>query len=301
MRICFPEGDDRRVIAASRELTKTTQYHTVLWRLKRLTDSGGQTAQTSVHNFEVRENQGDRLLAYAQAFEEVRCGRAEMAFAGLDIPKSEMLPIVFRTFKKEIQEADTFLFSIAYVAWQESQKPRFCMCDPSVIEDPSVEQLASMIIRALPIAGDLLNTQPFACVLSYASGRNTRSHSQKQRDVIAEVLRRGESRIAQTPLQLDAALDSGVLKQKRIAIQVGGRPNLLVFPDLLSANIFYKAMELFGEKSVRLTGAFLCGLPRGVIGLMPRASRVENIIDAVRSLSILVDLQHNSSQGNENA
>lgn len=301
MRICFPEGDDSRVLAAAREISRAAMYVPILWQRARKADPDVASARSHALQIDVREYEGANALApYTQALEEVRAGRAEMLFAGLDIAKAEFLPLVFRVFKEEIRKTGTFLFSIAYVVWRDNQNPRFCMCDPSVVEDPTVEQLADMIIRALPVAGDLLNSQPFACVLSYVSGVSSRSHAKKQQDVIEAVIRRGEKRIARMPLQLDAALDNSVLTRKGTAIQIGGRPNLLVFPNLLSANLVYKAMEVFGQDSVRLTGAFLCGLPRGVIGLMPRASRGESLVDAVRTLSILADLQSSSHHRRDN-
>jgi len=72
---------------------------------------------------------------------------------------------------------------------------------------------------------------------------------------------------------------------------VGGTPNLLVFPNLTSANSVYKAIELFSPDLVDLSAAFLCGIPKGVIGLLPRVSGTHAIVYSVHRLGLLADFE----------
>ena len=75
--------------------------------------------------------------------------------------------------------------------------------------------------------------------------------------------------------QLDAALRSDVAKQKAPNSPIQGNANILIFPDLNSGNITYKAMQMFG--GLNAIGPILQGLKKPVNDLS-RGCSVQDIV-----------------------
>lgn len=52
------------------------------------------------------------------------------------------------------------------------------------------------------------------------------------------------------PLDIKTALSAEALKKKGIESPVGGDADVLIFPDIIAANSFYKTLTLFGEANI---------------------------------------------------
>ena len=61
-------------------------------------------------------------------------------------------------------------------------------------------------------------------------------------------------------LQVDAALDPHVAETKKVAGAVAGRANVLIFPDLASANIGFKLVQVLAGANT--FGQIITGLSR---------------------------------------
>ena len=145
--------------------------------------------------------------------------------------------------------------------------------------DPDADELAEIAKSAYKSAKNYLDIEPKIAMLSFSTNKNTEHAQVEKISMAASTLRKMLPEVDIIGnVQLDAALDRDVLKTKSPHANFVPPANVLIFPNLDSANIGYKLVQRFA--GAQAIGPILQGLAKPVNDLS-RGCTVEEIVSTV--------------------
>jgi malate dehydrogenase (oxaloacetate-decarboxylating)(NADP+) len=151
----------------------------------------------------------------------------------------------------------------------------YFLADTSVNIDPTAEDLVEIALCTAQTARRF-DVEPRVAMLSFSSfGSTNHPHSEKVRRAVELLHRADPTLMVDGELMADDAV-SGELEQNYPFSQLKGKANVLIFPDLNSANIAYKLLAKIGGGET--LGPILMGMSRPV-HLLARGAEVEEIVN----------------------
>lgn len=116
--------------------------------------------------------------------------------------------------------------------------------DVAVIPEPGQAQLTDIVLSSYETALALFDGEPKIAVLHYSTKGSAKSDKIDMiQHVVSEVRKANPDIKIDGELQFDAAVIPEVAKSKSAESEVAGSANVLIFPDLASANICVKAVN----------------------------------------------------------
>lgn len=160
----------------------------------------------------------------------------------------------------------------------------FVYADCGVVPEPSSEQLADIAIVSAGTCRELLGIEPYVALLSFSTLGSADSPSVRKIREAVEILRKRKvDFFFDGEIQFDAAVDSFVAKTKAPNSVIGGKANVMIFPDLNSGNIGYKITQRLAKAEAY--GPILQGLSKPVNDLS-RGATPEDIL-VVSAITVL--------------
>ncbi len=186
----------------------------------------------------------------------VACGDADAMVTGVTRNSFDVLDEVSRVVAVK---PDGVVFGLTILLASERT---VLLADTLVHETPSSAQLADIAIQAAAKAHQL-GLVPRVALLSYSNFGNPRGQDgQRVRDAVALLDERGAGFEYDGEMSADVALDERLMRQLYPFCRLRGPANILVMPELHSANIAAKLLPRLGGGTV--VGPLLLGLSQPV-------------------------------------
>jgi phosphate butyryltransferase len=162
---------------------------------------------------------------------------------------------------------------------------RFLLADTGICIRPTLEQQADILRHAVAVAHSLGTDVPHVAAL--AATETVTDAMPETRDA-AELQRRGAAGefpgcVVQGPLSFDLACAAEAGDRKRLGGPVVGAADILLFPDLLSANLTVKGIAYTADCRF---GGVLCGAACPVVFM----SRSDSTATRLNSLALALNL-----------
>lgn len=160
--------------------------------------------------------------------------------------------------------------------------------DCGLNQDPTPDELADIAESSSRSFKSLIGTKPVIAMLSHST-KGSAKHPLV--DKMVEATRIAKERYPHLcldgELQADAALVPGVAKTKAPGSEVGGKANVLIFPNLDCGNIGYKLVQRLG--GAEAYGPMLQGIAKPVNDLS-RGCSFEDIVGVVAMTAVQAQL-----------
>jgi len=310
--IVLPEGEEERTIRATAQILKEEIAEIILLGKESEIKDKAQSLKVDMGKVRIIEpKKSERLEDYADTYFELRKekeiskdealsvmkeplfygammvkkGEADGSISGTVHTTAETMRPALQIIKTAVgvkKVSSSFLMILKDEKFGENRTLIFADC--AILPNPNEEELADIAIASAKTAKDLMGGEPRVAMLSFST-KGSAKHKLVDKVVKATeiVKEKAPDLLIDGELQVDTALIPEVAFQKAPKSSLAGKANVLIFPDLNSANIGYKLVQrLAGAQAI---GPIIQGLAKPVNDLS-RGCSVEDIINLVAITSL---------------
>ena len=209
----------------------------------------------------------------------VEAGFADGMVAGAATTSANVIKPALQIIKAKAQDEIVSSFMIFYGKGKifKQNEPIFG-ADISLNVNPSPEQLAQIAKQTAESYKIFVKDEPKIAMLSYSTLGSGKGEQAEKVKTATAILNQKTKFLVDGEVQLDAAICPRVSKIKVPSSNILGRANVLVFPDLNSGNICYKAIQYFG--GAKTIGPILQNLKKPVNDLSRGATKKDVVLVA---------------------
>jgi phosphotransacetylase len=217
----------------------------------------------------------DAVAPAIAAVDEIRAGRARSLMKG-NIATPELMHALLAN-NSGLRAGRT----VCQVVLMEivDQNRRFLLADTGITIQPTLAQKSEILESLIAVARALGATHPRVALLGATEKTTPAMPDTLESDELARRNAAGHfaGAIVEGPLSFDLAYSADAAEKKRIAGEVVGAADALLFPSLVAANLTVKAMMYTARSRF---GGVLCGLAAPV-AFMSRGDSVETRLNSL--------------------
>lgn len=280
-KVVFPEGENPKVIEACREMMEEGIGQAVLLGRREIIEHQAELLHVKLDGmtildyreskdmerfaedlYKLRARKGITPLKarrfirqpWVYAMMMLRAGQADAMVAGADAAYSDTLRVVvpLAELKPGVKRAVGLHVILA-------EGKVYVVGDTSVNIEPDAAALADIAVQAAALARDL-GLDPRVAMLSFSNfGDSPHPRAKKVRDAVAILQRDHPEIVVDGEMHGDVAVVPNVAKQNFPHSLIQGDANVLICPDLDSANITFKLVGCIGQGR-EIIGPLVVGL-----------------------------------------
>lgn len=298
-RVVFPEGDNEKILRACHILVEEKIARPILLGSEQVIRRKASDLAANLDGVEIVDvERAANRDVYARVFHTIRQRRGITLSEALEMISNRNL---YGSLMVRVGDADALVSGVTQ-HYPDTLRPALQVInvredvhkvsglytlvtrkgdllflgDCSVNIEPTAEDLAEIALCAAS-AARRFDVEPRIAMLSFSNFGSTKHPlCEKVRRATQIVKQRDPALLIEGEMMADTALMPEVLKQDYPFSTLKSAANVLIFPDLNSANIAYKLlMQVGGAEAI---GPILMGMSKPVY-VLPRGAKVEDIVN----------------------
>ncbi|MDE0150985.1 MAG: phosphate acyltransferase [Bdellovibrionales bacterium] len=295
-KILFPEGESPRILKAINATASSNLYTPVLLGdSKKIQKTISSLRLSHLKNVEIQNPEKDKNFnSYAEKLSQGKNISLEKAkelmkdsnyFGSMSAKLSHTDGMITGATKNYVDSIRPILNTIGCHPIKLASGMNiilvkdkiFIFADTTVNIDPTAEQVAQIAEQTLKLA-DLIRIQPRIAFLSFSNFAGQKENPKKMKKALEIFQKKYPDIISDGEIQADTACNPEIIQNLFPSSPLKEGANILVFPNLDSANIAYKLVQQLGSGEV--VGPILIGVQKPV-DIVQQTGTVEDVTNTI--------------------